>query len=109
MHSFTLNVITSGRQTVTVSKGAETNRVSVKGIDPEVHYSARTRRSLRRCSRAWRNCWRDKAMTEEMRPSPSGASLRRLEPRHPNDGDTRRSLGTARSGRKKKGPSRRWL
>ena len=47
MHMFTLNVITSGRQTITVrsvergplsSKDAGTNRVIVKGIDPETSY-----------------------------------------------------------------------
>ena len=36
--AFTLNVITSGRETITVSKDAGTNRVAVKGIDPETSY-----------------------------------------------------------------------
>ena len=38
VRTFTLNVITSGRQTITVSKDAGTNRVSVRGIDPEMSY-----------------------------------------------------------------------
>ena len=46
MHTFTLNVITSGRQTITVSKDAESNRVSVKGIDPEASYSAEDAKEL---------------------------------------------------------------
>jgi hypothetical protein len=37
---FTLNVITSGRQEVTVQKDREYNRVTVRGIDPEMMVSA---------------------------------------------------------------------
>ena len=40
MHTFTLNVITSGRQEITVQKDRESNRVRVNGIDPEVSYNA---------------------------------------------------------------------
>jgi len=36
--AFTLNVITSGRQDITVGKDAKSNRVTVKGIDPEASY-----------------------------------------------------------------------
>jgi len=55
MHTFTLNVITSGRQTITVrsvergplsSKDAQSNRVSVKGIDPETSYNAEDAKEL---------------------------------------------------------------
>jgi len=37
---FTLNVITSGRQEVTVQKDRKYNRVTVRGIDPEMMVSA---------------------------------------------------------------------
>jgi hypothetical protein len=37
---FKLNVITSGRQDVTVQKDREYNRVTVRGIDPEMMVSA---------------------------------------------------------------------
>jgi len=88
MHMFTLNVITSGRQTITVrsvergplsSKDAGTNRVIVKGIDPETSYGQEDLADLARvfagagvrwrgCSlarqsspgrlqRVWRSCW----------------------------------------------------
>ena len=36
----TLNVITSGRQEITVQKDREYNRVTVRGIDPEMMVSA---------------------------------------------------------------------
>jgi hypothetical protein len=38
MHTFTLNVITSSRQELTIRKEPGTTRVSVKGIDPEASY-----------------------------------------------------------------------
>ena len=46
MHTFTLNVTTSGRQNITVSKDGESNRVNVKGIDPEVSYNAEDAKEL---------------------------------------------------------------
>jgi len=38
MYNFEVRAILSGRQTITVSKDAKSNRVSVKGIDPEASY-----------------------------------------------------------------------
>jgi hypothetical protein len=46
MHTFTLNVITSGRQEITVQKDREYNRVSVRGISPEMMVSAEDARDL---------------------------------------------------------------
>src|SRR4029453_16271113 len=53
---FKLNVITSGRQEVTVQKDREYNRVTVRGIDLEMMVSADDAKDLRRCSRVWRRC-----------------------------------------------------
>jgi hypothetical protein len=46
MHSFTLNVVTSGRQEIVVQKDREYNRVTVRGIDPEMMVSAEDARDL---------------------------------------------------------------
>jgi hypothetical protein len=46
MRTFTLNVITSGRQEITVQKDREYNRVTVRGIDPEMMVSAEDARDL---------------------------------------------------------------
>jgi hypothetical protein len=46
MHTCTLNVTTSGRQTISVSKDAGTKRVSVNGFDPEMRYSAEDAKEL---------------------------------------------------------------
>jgi hypothetical protein len=46
MHAFTLNVITSGRQEITVQKDRKYNRVTLRGIDPEMMVSAEDARDL---------------------------------------------------------------
>ena len=46
MRTFTLNVITSGRQEITVQKDREYDRVTVRGIDPEMMVSAEDARDL---------------------------------------------------------------
>jgi hypothetical protein len=46
MRTFTLNVITSGRQEITVQKDREYNRVTVRGIDPEMMVSAEDAKDL---------------------------------------------------------------
>ena len=46
MHTFTLDVITSGRQGITVQKDREYNRVTVRGIDPEMMVSAEDAKDL---------------------------------------------------------------
>jgi hypothetical protein len=46
MRTFTLNVITSGRQEITVQKDREYNRVTVRGISPEMMVSAEDARDL---------------------------------------------------------------
>jgi hypothetical protein len=46
IYRFELRVITSGRQSITVSKDGESNRVNVKGIDPDVSYNAEAAKEL---------------------------------------------------------------
>jgi hypothetical protein len=46
MHTFTLNVITSSRQEITVQKDREHNRVTVRDIDPEMMVSAEDAKDL---------------------------------------------------------------